>query len=80
MIRKLNQQQRCIDDSIERLGSADAQPFICTYAEELEWEKVSWRKLLSKLLKKSGDELIKPSVPVLSPTASAAKLIKGQTI
>ena len=90
MIRKLNTEQRHIfDDVIERLASAkhdvhEAVPFYLYIAGKAGTGKTFLIKTIIEasklLLMKSGDDLSKPTVLVMSPTASAARLIGGETI
>ena len=92
MIRKLNADQRQIfDDIMERLttenetsGTDSAVPFHLYIAGRAGTGKTFLMKTVieaSKLvLMKSGDDFNKPTVLVLAPTASAARLIGGQTV
>ena len=75
---------------MERIASEDEDdatspvPFYLYISEKAGTGKTFLMKTIiaaAKLvLMKSGDDLRKPSVLVLSPTASAARLIGGQTI
>ncbi|NRA06503.1 MAG: AAA family ATPase, partial [Nitrosopumilus sp.] len=86
-ISSLNSQQRQIfDDIMERVIASDSEenPFYCYIAGEAGTGKSHLLKLLiyaiRQLKVKSGQELDKPSVIVMAPTANAAFLIKGKTI
>ena len=86
-ITSLNRQQRQIfDDIMERVTAGDLEdnPFHCYIAGEAGTGKSHLLKLLiyaiRQLKVKSGQELDKPSVIVMAPTANAAFLIKGKTI
>jgi hypothetical protein len=93
MVRQLNPDQRSIfDDVIERFYSIQDEdlnddspvPFHLYIFGRAGTGKTFLMKTLIEatklILMKSGDDLSKPSVLVLSPTASAARLINGQTI
>ena len=86
-ITSLNSQQRQIfDDIMERVTAGDLEdnPFHCYIAGEAGTGKSHLLKLLiyaiRQLKAKSGQDLDKPSVIVMAPTANAAFLIKGKTI
>lgn len=87
-VRGLNPQQRRIfDDIIERLTDPDAEnkPFYLYLAGEAGTGKSYLVQTIiaavKHLKKKSGkNELEKPSVLVMAPTANAAFLIGGKTI
>jgi hypothetical protein len=87
LITFLNSQQRHIfDDILERVTDGDLEdnPFFCYIAGEAGTGKSHLIKLLiyaiRQLKAKSGQDLDKPSVVVMAPTANAAFLIKGKTI
>ena len=86
-ITSLNPQQRMIfDDIMERVTAGDLEdkPFYCYIAGEAGTGKSHLLKLLIYAIRqlkiKSGQDLDKPSVIVMAPTANAAFLIKGKTI
>ena len=86
-ITSLNPQQRMIfDDIMERVtaGDLEEKPFYCYIAGEAGTGKSHLLKLLIYAIRqlkiKSGQDLNKPSVIVMAPTANAAFLIKGKTI
>ena len=93
MIRQLNHDQRGIfDDVLDRLVSQNqegemtnpAVPFYLYISGNAGCGKSFLLRTLVEAAKlifmKSGDDLSKPTVLVMSPTASAARLIDGQTI
>ena len=89
MSRNLNRDQRRIfDDIIERLVSVQddgrIEPFFIYVGGRAGTGKTFLMKTLIEaaklVLMKSGDMVDKPNVLVLSPTASAALLINGDTI
>ena len=86
-ITSLNGQQRKIfDDIVERVndGDMDVYPFNLYIGGEAGTGKSYVLKLLiygiRQLKVKSGQELDKPTVIVMAPTANAAFAIKGKTI
>ena len=88
MVRKLNEDQRRIFDAVmERFESSDYDnhcPFYLYIAGQAGIGKTFLMKTLNEAAKivfmRSGDDLNKQSVVVLSPTASAAKLVNGESI
>jgi len=90
LIRKMNNEQRQIfDDVIERFASADEQtddstPFYLYISGSAGTGKTFLMNVIREaaklILMKSGDDPSKPSILVLSPTATAARLVGGQTI
>ena len=87
LISTLNPQQRQIfDDIVERVTAGDLEdnPFYCYIAGEAGTGKSHLLKILiyaiRQLTVKSGQELNKPSVIVMAPTANAAFQIKGKTV
>nr|XP_039268201.1 uncharacterized protein LOC120343147 [Styela clava] len=90
MIRKLNKSQRLIfDDVMERIDSQyypieDAIPFHLYIGGKAGTGKSFLMKSMIEasrlLLMRSGDNVTKPTVLVLSPTAAAARIIGGETI
>lgn len=86
-ITSLNKEQRQVfDDIMERVidGDIEKKPFYLYIAGEAGTGKSHLLKLLIYAIRhlkmKSGQELDKPSVIVMAPTANAAFLIKGKTI
>ena len=86
-IATLNQQQRRLfDDFTERTASADIneKPVYLFLAGEAGTGKSHLVQLLIEAIKlikiKAGDELKKPPVLVIAPTANAAFLINGKTV
>ena len=89
-IKQLNTEQRQIfDDVIERLASGneltdDANPFYLYISGAAGTGKTFLMNVIREaakfILMKSGDDPSKPSILVLSPTATAARLVGGQTI
>ena len=86
-ISSLNQQQRRLfDDFTERMASTDLneKPIYLFLAGEAGTGKSHLVRLLIEAVKiikiKAGDELRKPPVVVMAPTANAAFLISGKTV
>ena len=86
-ISSLNKQQRLLfDDFTERMASTDIteQPVYLYLGGEAGTGKSYLVKLLIEAVKilniKAGDDLKKPPVLVVAPTATAAFLIGGKTI
>ena len=88
MVRKLNEDQRRIFDAVmEMFESSDYGnhcPFYPYITGQAGIGKTFLMKTLNEAAKivfmRSGDDLNKQSVVVLSPTASAAKLVNGESI
>ena len=86
-IASLNKQQRLLfDDFTERMASTDMneKPVYLFLAGEAGTGKSHLVQLLIEAIKiikiKAGDELKKPPVLVVAPTANAAFLISGKTV
>ena len=86
-ISSLNQQQRRLfDDFTERMASTDIneKPVYLFLAGEAGTGKSHLVQILIEAVKilkiKAGDELRKPPVLIMAPTANAAFLIGGKTI
>ena len=86
-ISSLNQQQRRLfDDFTERMASTDVneKPVYLFIAGEAGTGKSHLVRLLIEAVKvikiKAGDELRKPPVLVIAPTANAAFLVGGKTV
>ena len=84
-ITSLNSQQRRIfDDIIERTVSSEKIPYFCYIAGEAGTGKSFVGRTLIYAIQearvKSGQDLDRPSVISIAPTAKAAYIIKGKTI